>query len=121
MATNKAEFKKLAKELLEVEFKDFTEPAFFSNADEFDYNLQISSGVNFTVVFALKETLVKTEYERDDIRLTDIKLLVQFDELAGNIVSPDFTKCQFSGLSHDVVSVDTDAADAIVTIIMREK
>lgn len=115
MPTTKAEFQDLAVELIDDEFAAFRRPLVITQPGVFDPNTETFADGASTTYQAIRQKLTYTEYQRQDVQVTDFAVVYTRTAAAPNIgqqVTYDSVQCQ-------IIDVIQDAADAAIKLILR--
>lgn len=115
MPTTKAEFQDLAAELIDDEFTDFRRPLVITQPGVFNPVTETFSAGATATYQAIRQKLTYTEYQRQDIQVTDFTVVYTRTAAAPNIgqqVTYDGAQCQ-------IIDVMQDAADAAIKLILR--
>ena len=115
MATFKSEFQHLAAELIDDEFADFRRPLVITQPGVYDPDTETFADGATATYQAIRQELTYTEYQRQDIQVTDFAVVYTRTAAAPNIgqqVTYDGTQCQ-------IIDVMQDAADAAIKLILR--
>lgn len=115
MATTKAEFQDLASELIDGEFADFRRPLVITQPGVFDPTTETFTGGQSQTVQAIRQKLTYTEYQRQDIQITDFAVVYT---RTGNAPSIN-QRVTYDGKPCQVIDVQQDAADAAIKLILR--
>lgn len=115
MPTFKSEFQDLAAELIDDEFADFRRPLVIAQPGVFDPATETFADGATATYQAIRQKLTYTEYQRQDIQVTDFAVVYTRTSAAPNIgqqVTYDSVQCQ-------IIDVMQDAADAAIKLILR--
>lgn len=115
MATTKAEFQDLAAELIDGEFADFRRPLVITQPGVFDPDTETFTGGASVTVQAIRQKLTYTEYQRQDIQVTDFAAVYTATGTAPAVNQ----QVTYDGKACQVVDVMQDAADAAIKLILR--
>lgn len=115
MATLPSEFQDLASELLDDEFAAFRQPLSLSFGGSWDPITETLTGGTTITAQAIPTKLTYTEYQRQDIQVTDTACVFRYS----GVKVPVSAKGTFNGLPVQVVDAMYDSADAAVKLIMR--
>ena len=115
MPTFKSEFQDLAAELIDDEFADFRRPLVITQPGVFNPVTETFADGETTTYQAIRQKLTYTEYQRQDIQVTDFAVV--YTRIAeapsiGQQVAYDGVQCQ-------IIDVMQDAADAAIKLILR--
>ena len=115
MATTKAEFQDLAAELIDGEFADFRRAIVITQLGVFDPITETFTGGASVTVQAIRQQLKFTEYQRQDIQVTDFAVVYTATGAAPSVNQ----QVTYDGKACQVIDVMQDAADAAIKLILR--
>lgn len=115
MATFPSEFQDLASELIDDEFAAFGRALIITQPGVLDPVTETFAAGATKTYQAIRQKLTYTEYQRQDIQVTDFAVVYTRTAAAPNIgqtVTYDGVQCQ-------IIDVMQDAADAAIKLILR--
>lgn len=115
MATTKAEFQDLAAELIDDEFADFRRPLVITQPGVFNPVTETFSAGATATYQAIRQKLTYTEYQRQDIQVTDFAVVYTRTAAAPNIGQ----KVTYDGVQCQIIDAMQDAANAAIKLILR--
>ena len=114
MTTTRQEFKDLAGELINDEFADFRRTLTITEGGTYDPTTETVTGATTTSHQAIRQKLTYTEFQRQDIQVTDFAVVYT----SQNKPTVSATAV-YDGMPCQIISADFDGADATVRLILR--
>lgn len=115
MPTFKSEFQDLATELIDDEFADFRRPLAITQPGVFDPVTETFAAGSTATYQAIRQKLTYTEYQRQDIQVTDFAVVYTRSAAAPSIAR----QVTYDGVQCQIIDVMQDAADAAIKLILR--
>ncbi len=114
MTTTRQEFKDLANGLINDEFADFRRSLVITEGGTYDPATETITGATTTNHQAIRQRLSYSEYQLQDIQVTD------FAAVYTSTAKPSVSATAFfDGKQCQIISASFDAADAAVRLILR--
>lgn len=120
MALNKASFKQTASRLIgKAKAGDLTASCVFSTKGAYNPITGAYGAGDSETILCVRESYSANSVDNQNILSGDFRLLALVDDFVAIVPSPDSIDLTVDGVSCRIVTVESDAADAVYTVQVR--